>query len=160
METVNSTITELLGLIDRKRQLFANIMEITQEQKKDIEENQANKIEELVTRKQTVIDNIDEIDKSFSERLILLKKNLNVSTLEEIDFTKYPILKILKLKVEDIMSQAQKIMLVEESNKEKLAALMNELKREMKQLNTGKKSVKAYETPIINNDGIFIDKKK
>jgi hypothetical protein len=155
MDNANSAMTELLSLIDRKRQLFDNIMEITLEQKKDIEVNEANNIEELVRQKQSVIDKIDEIDKSFAERFNLLKKDLNISNLEEFDSTKYPILKILKLKVEEIMSMAQKIM-----NKEKLALRMNELKKEMKQLSVGKKSVKAYETPILRNDGIYIDKKK
>lgn len=160
MDNVNSTVTELISLIDRKRQLFDSIMEITQEQKKDIEENGANSIEELVNRKQTVIDSVDAIDKSFTGVLDLLKKQLNVGSLEEVDFAKYPALKILKLKVEGIMSLAQNIMKIEESNKEKLSLLMNALKKEMKQMSIGKKSVKAYETPIISNDGVYIDKKK
>ena len=160
MDNANSAITELLGQLDKKRKLFDNIMEITLEQKKDIEENEANNIEELVRQKQSAIDSIDEIDKIFSERLNLLKRQLKVNTLEEVDFTKYPMLKNLKLKVEEIMSLAQKIMQIEESNKEKLASIMNELKKEMKQLSVGKRSIKAYEQPIINNDGIYIDKKK
>ncbi|HYE08650.1 MAG TPA: flagellar export chaperone FlgN [Patescibacteria group bacterium] len=160
METVNSAITELLDLIDRKRQLFDSIMEITLRQKIDIEGNEANNIGELVNQKQSVIDRIDEIDKSFAEKFNLLKKQLKVNTLEEVDFTKYPVLKILKFKVQEIMSLAQKIMKIEESNKEKLAQKMNELKTEMKQMSIGKKSLKAYEVPVINNDGIYIDKKK
>lgn len=160
MDNGNSTITELLDLIDKKRQLFDSIMEITLEQKKDIEENQANNIEELVGKKQSVIDNIDEIDRTFSGLLELLKKQLKVSSLEDVDFTKYPALKILKLKVEGIMSSAQNIMKIEESNKEKLTSIMNELKKEMKQMSVGRKSIKAYETPVFNNDGIYIDKKK
>jgi hypothetical protein len=160
METINTILTDLLKLIDSKKQLFDNIMEITLEQKKDIEGKAANNIEELVKQKQTVIDNIDKIDKSFSEVFNLLKKQLKVNSLEEVDFTKNPILKILKNKVEDIMSQADNIMRIEESNKEKLALMMSELKKEMKQLSIGKKSVKAYETPTFSNDGIYIDKKK
>lgn len=160
METINSIITELLSLIDRKRQLFVNIMEITLEQDKDIKVNKANIIEELVKQKQSVIDMVDEIDKSFAEKLNLLKKHLNINNLEELDFTKYPMMKTLKLKVEEIMSLAQKIMKIEESNKENLALIMNELKKEMKQISVGKKSIKAYEKPILSNDGIYIDKKK
>lgn len=160
MDILNSTMTELLGLIDRKRQLFDDIMEITQKQKKDIEENAADTIEELVAQKQLVIDSVDEIDKSFAEKFALLKKHLNVNSLDEVDFTKYPILKILKLKVEEIMSMARKIVEIEEVNKEKLAAIMKELEAEMKRLSVGKKSIKAYEPTIISSDGIYIDKKK
>ena len=160
MEDFNGIIVQLMELIDQKAELFSKIMEVTLEQKKDIEENAANKIEKLVSQKQSVIDNIDEIDKSFSERFNLLKKQLKVNTLEEVDFTKYPELRNLKLKVEEIMSIAQEIMHIEESNKKKLTAIMNDLKKEIKQINVGKKSIKAYEKPIINNDGIYIDKKK
>ncbi len=157
---VDNIIVELMNLLEKKRKLFDSIMEITLEQKKVLEENKADKMESLVGRKQSVIDSIDEIDRSFSQGLNTLKKHLNVQALEEVDFTKYPELKNLKLKVEEIMSMAQEIMLIERSNKEKLESIMNEMKKEIKQIKAGKKSIKAYEKPIISNDGIYIDKKK
>ena len=157
---VDNTIVELMSLLEKKQLLFDRIMEITLEQKKVLEENEADKIEGLVGLKQSVIDSIDEIDMSFSQGLKTLKKHLNVQVLEEVDFTKYPELKDLKLKVEEIMSMAQEIMLIERSNKEKLVSIMNEMKREIKQIKAGKKSIKAYERPITNNDGIYVDKKK
>ena len=157
---VDNTIVELMSLLEKKQLLFDRIMEITLEQKKVLEENEADKIESLVGRKQSVIDSIDEIDMSFSQGLKTLKKHLSVQALEEVDFTKYPELKDLKLKVEEIMSMAQEIMLIERSNKEKLVSIMNEMKKEIKQIKAGKKSIKAYERPITNNDGIYVDKKK
>lgn len=160
MEITSIIITELLNLIDSKKKLFDDIMRITQEQKKDIEGNEANNIEELVKSKQSIIDKVDGIDKAFAEKLNLLKKHLNINNLEELDFSKYPIMKTLKLKVEEIMSLAQNIMKIEESNKVKISLIMRELKNDMKQLGAGKKSIKAYETPVFNNDGIYIDKKK
>ncbi|MGI6585235.1 MAG: hypothetical protein GX301_07275 [Gracilibacteraceae bacterium] len=160
MKKVSSTIIELLSLLEKKRELFDSIMKITLDQKKDLEENKGDKMEDLVGQKQTVINSVDEIDRSFSEGLNLLKKHLNVQTLEEVDFTKYPELRNLKLKVEEIMSMAQDIILIEKSNREKLVSVMNEMKREIKQINTGKRSIKAYEKANINNDGIYIDRKK
>ena len=157
---VDNIIVGLMNLLKKKQLLFDRIMEITLEQKKVLEENEADKIESLVGRKQSVIDSIDEIDMSFSQGLKTLKKHLSVQALEEVDFTKYPELKDLKLKVEEIMSMAQEIMLIERSNKEKLVSIMNEMKREIKQIKAGKKSIKAYERPITNNDGIYVDKKK
>ena len=157
---VDNIIVGLMNLLKKKQLLFDRIMEITLEQKKVLEENEADKIEGLVGLKQSVIDSIDEIDMSFSQGLKTLKKHLSVQALEEVDFTKYPELKDLKLKVEEIMSMAQEIMLIERSNKEKLVSIMNEMKREIKQIKAGKKSIKAYERPITNNDGIYVDKKK
>jgi hypothetical protein len=160
MSGISGAITQLIELIDRKRKLYDSIMEITIEQKKDIEENAAAGMEALINRKQTVINEIDEIDRVFSGLLGLLKKQLDVNSLEEADLAKYPTLKALKLKVGEIMSLGQNIMEVEVSNKEKLVAIMNAMKKEMKQMSVGRKSIKAYETPVINNDGIYIDKKK
>jgi hypothetical protein len=160
MDNVNSMITELLILIDRKKQLFDDIMEITLQQKSDIEKNAAVNIEELVNEKQTMIDSVDEIDRTFSGLVELLKKQLQVDSLEKADLAKYPELKAIKPKVEEIMSLAQKIMEIELSNKEKLTSIMDEMKKEMRQMSVGRRSIKAYEGPAINNDGIFVDKKK
>ncbi len=80
--------------------------------------------------------------------------------MEDVDFIEYPMLKTLKLNVEEIMSLAQSIMQIEESNKEKLVGIINGIKKEMKQLSVGKKSIKAYEKSDIINDGIYIDKRK
>lgn len=160
MNNTNGEIAELIGLLDEKKKLFDKIMKITLEQKKDIEENKANKIEELVGRKQLIINSIDEIDKSFSEKFDLLKKQLGTDALEKADIAKHPMLKALKPKVETIMSLARDIMQIEESNKEKLSGIISGVKKEIKQLSLGKKSIKAYERPDINNDGIYIDKKK
>ena len=160
MDNINSIITELLSLIDKKRQLFDTIMEVTLEQKKVIEENEAHTIGELVAKKQGVINSIEEIDRLFSDKFDMLKKNLKIDSLEKADYIKYPLLKTLKLKVEDIMSLAQKIMEIEKTNSEKLLVIFEGLKKELKKLSVGKRSIRAYETPVINNDGIYIDKKK
>lgn len=160
MNNINNAVAELIDLLDKKSKLFDTIMEITLEQKKDIDENAANNIEKLGNQKQSIIESVDEIDKSFSEKLNLMKRELKVNTLEEIDFSKYPEMKNLKLKVVEIVSVAQDIMGIEESNKKKLIVLMNGLKKEINQIKAGKKSIKAYEKPNINNDGIYIDKKK
>lgn len=160
MDNINNIITELLSLLDRKKQLFGNIMEITLQQKSDIEENAAGSIEELVNKKQAVIDRVNEIDKAFSGLVELLKKQLQVDSLEKADFVKYPLLKSIKPKVEEIMALAKEIMEIEVSNKEKLISIMDEIRKEMRQMSVGRKSIKAYETPVINNDGIYVDKKK
>ncbi|HWR61110.1 MAG TPA: hypothetical protein VN580_05825, partial [Clostridia bacterium] len=150
MDNANNIIAELLSLIDQKSRLFGTIMEMTVEQKRDIEESSADNIEMYVKKKQEVIDSIDNIDRSFSEKFDLLKKALDIDSLEKADFAKYPALKELKLKVEEIMALARDIIVIEEANKEKLGFLMSGLMKEMKQLKVGKRSIKAYETPVIN----------
>lgn len=160
MDNANKVVTELIGLLEQKGRLFDTIMKITLEQKKDIDENTADNIEVYIKQKQEVMDTIDVIDKDFSVKFDLLKKALNIGSMEDADFLKYPALKDLKHRVEAIMSQAREIAVIEEENKEKLSYLMNGLMKEIKQLNVGKRSIKAYESPAIRNDGIYIDRKK
>ncbi len=159
MNGINDLITVLLDLLDKKKRLFDEIMEITMEQKKDIEENDASNIEALIKRKQKAIDSVDRIDKTFSIEFSQFKKQLNIDKLDEVDQERYPLLKILKQKVEDIIDQAQNIAKIEEYNKDKLTMRLEELKKEMKHLSVGKKSIQAYQNPAFGN-GAYIDKKK
>jgi adenylyl- and sulfurtransferase ThiI len=62
--------------------------------------------------------------------------------------------------VNKAMELAGKVMELESSNREKLNEIFDEVKKELKQINVGKRSLKAYEKPIEQNDGIYIDRKK
>ena len=59
-----------------------------------------------------------------------------------------------------ILTLAKEIMSVEQENKENINVIFNNLKTELRKINIGKKSLRAYESPVVNNDGIYIDKKK
>lgn len=160
MNNVDLMISELISMTNRKKQLFDDIMQLTLEQKRDIEENKAENIQELINNKQEIIDIIDQEDEIFSKKFDSLKSAINVESIENADFTKYPALKELKLKVGAIMPYAKEIMAIEESNRDKLNVLLSGLKMEMKHISLGKKSIMAYERPTIYNDGIYIDQKK
>ncbi|MFZ5354305.1 MAG: flagellar export chaperone FlgN [Bacillota bacterium] len=157
---MDQLVTNLHKLIDKKIELFNEILAITVKQKDDIINNSADNIEELVNSKQQVINRIDEIDKAFKQLFDLLKKSLNVDSLESINPKEYPALIDLKGKVSSVMAIAGEIMKLENENRDKMNMLFNEVKAELRQMKTGKKSLKAYESPVINNDGVFIDKKK
>lgn len=153
-------IKDLNYIMEQKLKLFKAMLDITILQKEDIENNRAENIGALVDKKQMVIDEIDKLDKSFLEGYQQLKIELKLDRPDRIDTDKYPELKTLKLFVEDIMEQAGRIMELENSNREKLNAIFNEVKSELRQINAGKRSIKAYEKPAIQNDGIYIDRKK
>lgn len=160
MDKVNSIIKQLIELIDRKLELLVNIKSLTQEEQKCIEESGGDNVNAILDKKQLLIDNIDEIDKSFADAFDQLKHELKVKSLEEVNVAKYPELEGLKLKVGNIMSISKELMVIEEANRDKLNSALDDLKKEMKLISTGKRSIKAYESPIPYNDGIYIDKKK
>lgn len=153
-------IKDLNYITEQKLKLFKEILNITILQREDIENNKAENIGTLVDRKQKVIDAIDKLDQSFLQRYQKLKDELHLDRPDRIDTSKYPELKTLKHYVEEIMELAGKVMELESSNREKLNEIFDEVKKELKQINVGKRSLKAYEKPIEQNDGIYIDRKK
>lgn len=160
MQEIDKNILNLHRLMDKKIELFGNIKEVTLLQEEDIEKNEAKNIEALVQKKQAVINRIDEIDAAFSQQFEGLKKYLKVERLEEIDVKKFPELGELKAKVQKVLSLAQEIMAVEQENKEKINNVFGNLKNQLKSINVGKKSIKAYGPQVLNNDGIYFDRKK
>lgn len=156
----NLLIQNLNQIMEQKLELFTEIFDITMLQQKDIESNQADHIEALVQQKQQVIDKIDKLDASFLEGYKKLKEELRLDSLDKVDLVRHPELRMIKSSVEEIMKMAQQIMELENSNREKLDAIFQGIKNELRQINTGKRSIKAYEIQPVYNDGIFIDKKK
>lgn len=151
---------DLYQLIEKKLELFNEIYDITIAQREDIEHNNADSIEALVQSKQEIIDKIDKLDERFLSEFEKLKQELRLDSLEKADISKYPELRNIKEAVARIMEIAQQIMVIENSNKEKLDAIFEGVKSELKQIKAGKRSLKAYEPAPTYNDGIFIDKKK
>ncbi len=160
MANEKELIHNLIKLLDTKKVYFDQILDITNNQKVDIETNEADNLLELVNEKQQVIDKVDQIDNAFSVQLELLKKNLNVDSLEKVDFVKYPELKILKQKVKNIMETTGNVMILEKENSTKAEEIFEKIKSELKNIKRGKVSLKAYDRPVDNIDGIYLDKKK
>ena len=153
-------ISDLNQIIEKKLELFNEMYKITVSQQKDIEENEAGNIEVLVQQKQQVIDRIDKLDESFLSGFNKLKNEFQLDSIDLIDTNKHPEMMNIKNHIKSIMGMAHKMMELENSNREKLDSIFQSVKEELKQINTGKRSLKAYDQKPINNDGIFIDKKK
>lgn len=156
----NQLISDLNQIIEKKLELFHDMYKITVSQQKDIEENKAGNIELLVQQKQQVIDKIDKLDESFLAGFNKLKKEFQLDSIDLIDTNKHPEMMNIKNHIKSIMGMAHKIMELENSNREKLNDIFQSVKNELKQINTGKRSLKAYEPKPIYNDGFYIDKKE
>ncbi|MDF2841317.1 MAG: flgN [Clostridia bacterium] len=156
----NQHICNLNQIIEKKLTFFKDMYDITVEQKKDIEENEADNIEALVQQKQQIIDKIDKLDEVFLAEYKLLKDELGIDSLELIDTDKHPEMKNVKEHIKSIMGMAHKIMELENSNKEKLDSIFQNVKNELRQIKTGRRSVKAYGSTPTYNDGVYIDRKK
>lgn len=153
-------INELNEIIGKKLELFNEMYKITVDQQKDIEQNEAGNIEVLVQQKQQIIDKIDKLDESFLAGFNNVKKEFQLDSVELIDTKKHPEMIVIKNHIKSIMGMAHKIMELENNNSKKLDSIFQSVKEELKQINTGKRSLRAYDQKPTNNDGMFIDKKK
>ncbi len=156
----NKEIMQMLKLIEEKKAALEAIYDLTLEQKKDIDESEGIKLDELIDKKQVKIDEIVEIDKFFQATFEKLKRDLKITALDELDLKLYPELKTLQNQVKEISESGSKIMELETENRTKLEALIKEIKKDIKNVSVGRKSINAYEKQNINTDGVYIDKKK
>lgn len=158
--SINDIISKMQQLLEEKKAALACIYDLTIKQKEDIESNMGDNLEDFIDKKQEQIDKIDRVDSLFNNVFNLLKSELKVENLDELDFELYPNLKTVKDQVSQIIQLAKKTMDLEKENKEKIDKIMNEIKSDLKRVRLGKKSIDAYDKPNINVDGIYIDRKK
>lgn len=152
-------INDLERIVEKKLELFQELNRITLNQRDDIQNNQGDNLEPLVQEKQIIIDRIDRLDESFLRGYKILRDELQLDTLNKEDGVRHPELGNIKSTIQKIMELAQSIMELEKSNNAQLEEIFNNVKKELKQLNTGKRSLKAYEAAPVYNDGVYIDKK-
>lgn len=152
-------ITDLEHIIEKKLELFQELNRITMKQREDIQSHQGDNIDILVQEKQVVIDRIDRLDESFLRGYKILRDELQLDTLNKVDGSRHPELRKIKDTVEKIMELAKNIMELEKGNNAQLEEIFQNIKKELKQINTGKRSLKAYEATPVYNDGVYIDKK-
>lgn len=158
--SVEDIIIKMQQLLTDKKDALTCIYDLTINQKEDIETNMGDNLEDFIDKKQEQIDKIEEIDNFFNNVFQLLKSEIKVDTLDELDFELYPNLKTVKKQVVEIIELAYKTMEIENENKEKIDKIMNDIKSDLKRVRLGKKSIDAYDKPNASVDGIYIDRKK
>lgn len=156
----NNIISKLQILLDQKKTSMESIHKLTLAQKDDIDKNQGENLSSFIDEKQKEIERIEDLDEAFAETYQLLKSSLNIHALDSMDIDSYPQLKIVKKITGEILDLAGNIMELEEENKARVSDLIGSIKRELKTVRLGQKSLKAYEKPNVNVEGVYIDRKK
>ena len=159
-ESVEQMLHRLVNLLEEKMIAMESIQALTLKQKEDIEENLGDNINSFIDKKQVEIDKINTIDEKFEDIVKKIKVELGIESLEQIDADRFPQLKVIRKKTEEIIDLANSIMKLEEYNKNKIIEIIDQIKNDLKTVKLGQKSVKAYEKPSIDIGGIYIDRKK
>lgn len=151
----------MIELLDRKKQLLSDMLELTKAQTDVIAEGTLDKLKLLIDEKQTKIDEIDKLDADFSVYFESLKLAFGINKLSELDVYADPRAKQLKQITSEVMDLIGEISSIENINSEKSKKLLEELGSQIKKVNQGKKINNAYSKPPTDTaSSFFLDKKK
>ncbi len=158
-------IERLNELLLKKKALFSEILELTNAQTGVITEDGLDSLNELINKKQQKIDNIDKLNEEFEIYYSRFKAVLGISNLEQLDtaglgeaaLTGAKRLKALTAEITDVITQISEI---EKVNSKKSNDLREQLGKEIKRINQGKKVNNAYNPEPFNTPSYFLDKKK
>jgi len=153
-------INELINLTEAKLTHLKKIYEYSKYQNEAILEENMEKLEEYISKKQVDIDNISRIDTIFNEKFIELKKRNSINKLEDINSEYHSYIKSLKNNISKIDFMLKEIHKIEVENNEKLNVSFSEVKDKLKNIRNGKNANNKYNAYKKSNNSIFIDSKK
>lgn len=151
----------MIELLDRKKQLLGDMLELTKAQTDVIAAGALDKLKLLIDEKQQKINEIDKLDADFGVYFEGLKLAFSINKLSELDVYADPRAKQLKQLTSEVIYLVGKISSVEKENSEKSKKLLDELGSQIKKVNQGKKINNAYSKPPTDTaSSFFLDKKK
>ncbi|WP_425446283.1 flagellar protein FlgN [Dethiothermospora halolimnae] len=152
-------VKALTFLVREKGKLLNEIVDFTNRQTKFIESEDMNKLQNVIEKKQRVIDRVDRIDKGFSKQFDGIKKKYNIKEISEIDVDRDVLLELKEetKKVYELLNDIKKI---EAKNKDIMKENLDKVKAKVKSVRHGKKITSGYYKKSEQNYGYFIDKNK
>lgn len=151
----------MIELLNKKKQLLGEMLELTKAQSKAIDEGSLDEIQMLIDEKQKRIIEIDKLDADFSVYFESLKISFNIKKLNELNLSAHPQAKQLKQVTSEVVELIGKIGDIEKVNSSKSKKLLEELGLQIKKVNQGKKINNAYNNPTsADTASFFMDQKK
>ncbi|HOQ17433.1 MAG TPA: hypothetical protein PLL17_00360 [Defluviitaleaceae bacterium] len=157
----NKNLIEKMTLLAKEKQKeLKAIWDITEEQAKNCTEDQLAQFMILLEKRQEHIDRISVIDKAFNESSNILKKNLQIQYLNQINQETYPLAGNLLRMIEEIDNMASRIKSLDDENKKRMDILLEDIKGKLKKIGEGKAANKLYQNGYSGSGGTFFDTKR
>lgn len=153
-------IKRLQEISVNKLNLLEKILNLTKAQSQSIAAEDLNGLENLISDKQKLIDEISKLDEEFSDCFQELKRGLNVESLDELKGIDIPGADRLQEIIDRIMETLKEICEIEKRNEAEVRKLMNAIGDEIRKINQAKKANAAYMPRQTGSPSYFIDKKK
>jgi len=156
----NELMQRMLELSVRKKILMEEIQSLTSSQSELLAPEKTEELLILIQRKQDCIDEINKIDADVLRLEENIASGAGLSSREEIK-------KLYDIKwdnVEKVRSETAQILKdtyrLDQENRCKIEEEYRKLRNNIESLHARKRSVKAYQGTVIQNEGYFIDRKK
>ncbi len=153
-------VEKMIKVTNNKYKLLQEVLAMTEEQFRSINEEGLEALEKLVAQKQIKIDDINKLDDEFNVYFHRLKFELKIKSLDELQGSDIRGAGDLKESVGKVIGILGEIFEVEKKNNDKAKMLLSEIGSEIKKLNVGKKINSVYRPGPVQAFSYFIDKKK
>jgi phage-related protein len=153
-------IKKLQEISVKKVKLIEEILNLTKAQSQSIAAEDLNGLENLISNKQKLIDEISKLDEEFSGYFQGLKRGLKIKNLDELKDINIPGVDKLQSIISSIMKTVKEVCEIEKQNEAGVKKLMNVVGDEIRKINQAKKANAAYMPRPISSSSYFIDKKK
>lgn len=156
-------VLELQGICSEKLNIMQQMLTLTKAQNTSllaIEDEKIDCLNQIIEEKQSLIEIVNQLDHDFLRNLDVLKKLLNIDSLEEC--TQEPVegFKELKGIIEEIMNISEEMRQLDKENMQRATSNMDELKKQLKSIKVGQKATNSYNRKYMETPSILIDKKR
>ncbi len=153
-------INTLTSLLDEKYSLLLELKSLTWQQSQAITESNVDLVNELVEKKQVIIDKINVLDSKFDEIFSAFKKQSGIESIAQLRSDDAKELLPLKSAVEKVVDLINQLKTLEQENQNKAKRLLNALGDGLRRIRDGRKLNSAYNPGPLQYPSYFIDKKK
>lgn len=144
---MGSTSNEYRDLLQQKLELFLQMLQLTEKQCINItDEEELDQLEKLIRLKQKVIEKVDKMNATLApmeEMLCGVQKTQEINDM-----------------IHQIEEVAQRIHQLETNNIERFTTAMEEVKKELDVVRTGKKVTENYYVKPVQEGGYFINRRR
>lgn len=153
-------IIQMIALSDKKLDMLFKLKKLSEKQKEAFMLQQLDGVEEILNKKDEIINYIGKLDDAFLKASGALKKLMGIDSLTQLENTAVEGSRELKELISKITAVVEEIINIEKLGYESAVKVHSEFSREIKHLNAGKKITNAYNTKPLNTPSYFFDKKK
>lgn len=153
-------LNQMIALSRKKLEMLQDLQRLSEKQNKAFQEKALDDIENLLNRKDEIIEYIQKLDNAFLSVSENIKEQLGIQSLEELSETGLDGRVELKELIREITSTVEEVIQLEKDSYSSASDMKEELGDKIKGVNTGKKITTAYTIKPTSSPSYFFDKKK